>query len=257
MKRILFFLLATPLFALVHEIAHFHEVEDYAQPDTAILLDIDDTLIVPSQMLGNDNWFEHRLKKHHAGSADFNLALERTLAEWLALRHITRMELVESEIPSVLASLQQKGLFLMGLTAQDISLSVRTVLQLLEHRVDLSQTPLFNGDYCFSMKGHTVLHRQGILFTSGNSKGESFFQFCEKVGCLPKRIIAVDDKLSHLHSLEKEAQKRNIEFIGLRYAYSDARKASFSPEIAEYQLTHSTFTHLLSDEEARAALQKN
>ena len=56
-----------------------------------------------------------------------------------------------------------------------------------------------------------------------------------------------------------EAEKRGVEFIGLRYAYSDEKKARFSPEIADIQFTHSSFNKILSDEEAKqickAALQ--
>jgi hypothetical protein len=45
--------------------------------------------------------------------------------------------------------------------------------------------------------------------------------------------------------------------VGLRYGYSDARKAAFCPEIAELQFTHSTFAHLLSDEEALLLMQSS
>lgn len=45
-----------------------------------------------------------------------------------------------------------------------------------------------------------------------------------------------------------------IEFLGLRYAYSDARKAAFCKEIAEIQFTHSSFAHILSDNEGLALL---
>ena len=50
--------------------------------------------------------------------------------------------------------------------------------------------------------------------------------------------------------VEKSTNARNINFTGLRYSYSDQRVASFCREIAEIQWTHSTFDHLLSDEEA-------
>jgi len=48
-----------------------------------------------------------------------------------------------------------------------------------------------------------------------------------------------------------------MKFIGLRYSYSDQRVANFCKEIAEIQWTHSTFDHLLSDEEASALLNLN
>lgn len=250
------FFVTTSLFGVVKEAAHFRDLAEYASADTVILLDIDDTLMAPKQMLGSDTWFEYRLKQYQTEGNDFSPALEKTLAEWEAIRHLSQMQLVEVEIRDVLTSLQERNISMMGLTVQGLALATRTVLQLRDHEIDLSRTSFCNEDCCFPVQGHTVLYRQGILFTSGKSKGESFFQLCERIGQMPKRIVAIDDKLSHLQNIEKEAAKRGVEFVGLRYSYSDERKAAFSSSIAEYQLTHSTLTRLLSDEEAGEAMKK-
>lgn len=257
MIQLVFLLLLTVsrLFPLVLEISNFHQLAEYADPETVFLLDIDDTLIAPTQMLGNDTWFEYRLKQYQERN-DFPLALEKTLAEWEAIRHLSRMELVESETKEIIAWLQTEKIPIMGLTVQGLALATRTVLQLHGQGIDLSLTAPVHEDCCLPVQGHTVLFRQGILFTSGKSKGDSFFKLCEKIGQMPKRIVAVDDKLSHLQNIEKEAAKRGVEFIGLRYGYSDVKKAAFCPAIAEYQLKYSTLTHFVSDEEAKEALKK-
>ena len=65
----------------------------------------------------------------------------------------------------------------------------------------------------------------------------------------------MDDKASHLVAIETEAQKRGIEFVGLRYAYSDIHKAAYRHEVAEFQFKHSSFAKLLSDEEAMAKMK--
>jgi len=81
------------------------------------------------------------------------------------------------------------------------------------------------------------------------------FSLFEKLEYTPKRILFINDKLSHLLSIEETAKERGIEFVGLRYAYSDVRKAAFDEKIAHYQFTYSTFVHLLSDDEARRQLK--
>jgi hypothetical protein len=250
------FLSASSLFGVVQEMAYFRELAGHTASDTVFLLDIDDTLLVPAQMLGSDCWFDHRIKQREADGINFATALDKTLAEWQAVRHLTRMQLIESDIPEIIGSLQKKGVSIMGLTTQQLALSCRTLSQLHDHQVDLSLTSVCNEDLCFSLKEHTMLYRKGILFTSGKSKGEAFFQFCEKIGYFPKRIVLIDDKLSHLESMEKEAMKRGVEFVGLRYGFSDARKTAFSPAIADYQLANSTLMHLLSDQEAEDRMQK-
>jgi hypothetical protein len=241
--------------AVIHEVARFHEVPGHATADTVVLIDIDDTLLVPAQMLGSDVWFAHRLGQHRSNGTDLEVAIEKTLDEWQAVRYLTRVELVEGNVSGIIASLQREGVTVMGLTTQELTLSTRTIAQLREHGMDFSLAPFHDEELCFSVRGRPVLYREGILFTSGQSKGERFFQFCERIGKMPTKIVAVDDKLSHLKSLEKEALLRGVEFIGLRYGFSDAQKMAFSPEVADYQLTHSTLTHLVSDEEAREALE--
>ncbi len=257
MVRVFFILLMgiSSLIAEIKEAARFSDLAGNATPDTVIILDIDDTLMAPAQMLGSDTWFEYRLKSYQGQGNP--LALEKTLAEWEAIRHLSQMSLIEPEISNVLLEMQKKGIEIMGVTVQGLALATRTVLQLGGLQIDLAKTAPHGEDFCFPVNGHTVLYRQGILFTSGKAKGESFFQFCERNGKLPKRVVAIDDKLSHLQSLEKEANKRGVEFIGLRYGFSDARKAAFSPDIAEYQMSHSTITHLLSDNEAAEKMKQS
>jgi hypothetical protein len=251
---VVFCLASISVFSAIFEIAHFNELERYVGSDSMLLLDIDDTLITPKQMLGNDTWFGYRCKKYQDDGCSPSAALEKTLAEFEAIRHLSRMGLVEPHIADVIQSVQKEGCRVMGITIQGLALASRTVLQLSEHEIDLSQTSQFPDDFCFSVQNHAALFRRGIIFTSGKSKGEAFFRFCDILGNLPKKIVAVDDKLTHLQSIEKEAQERGVEFIGLRYKYSDVKKRAFSPQIVDYQLNHSTITHLLSDEEARAAL---
>ncbi|MES2274001.1 MAG: DUF2608 domain-containing protein, partial [Chlamydiota bacterium] len=81
-----------PLFAEIKDVAHFDELISEITPETLILLDIDDTLLVPVQMLGCDEWFQFQLQKHQGTGLSVQDALEKTLAEWEAVRHITQME---------------------------------------------------------------------------------------------------------------------------------------------------------------------
>ncbi len=239
----------------VLETAHFQEIVPHITPDTLILLDIDDTLLIPVQMVGCDEWFNLRWKKHEAAGLTKADALENALAEWESVRHITKMKPVEKGTPALIEELQKKGHKIMGVTNQGLGLATRTVQQLQDHQVDLSRTAPTAEDYYMNLGGHSILFRKGVLFTSGKNKGEAFFKFCDSLGLKPKKIVCIDDKSSHLASIEGEAQKRSIEFVGLRYAHADIHKAAFRPEIADFQFANSTFVKLLSDEEATAKLK--
>lgn len=237
------------------EIAHFQEIVPHITPDTFILLDIDDTLLIPAQMVGCDEWFNLRWKTHESSGLSKADALEKALAEWESVRHITKMKTVEKGTPALIDELQKKGHKIMGVTNQGLGLATRTVQQLQDHQVDLSRTAPTADDYYINLGGHSILFRKGVLFTSGKNKGEAFFKFCDSLGHKPKKIICIDDKASHLTSIEGEAKKRSIEFIGLRYAHADIHKAAFCSEIADFQFANSTFVKLLSDDEARQQLK--
>ncbi len=236
--------------AQIVEMPHFSQVLSYAEPDTLLILDIDDTLLIPTQMLGCDEWFQYRWNEYVRQGLNSKQALEKALSEWEGVRHLTQMEIVEPDSEAIIRDLQEQGHQVIGLTTQGLALATRTYLQLLEKQIDLSLTAPCQEDCYLQAQEHGVLYRKGILFTSGTAKGEALFRFCEKIGFQPKKIVFVNDKASHLADIEGAAEKRGVAFIGLRYSYSDSRKKAFVPEIADYQFRHSSFDRILSDQEA-------
>lgn len=251
-----FIFFTSALSAQIIETKHFHEVEAYAAEETLLILDIDDTLLIPVQMLGCDEWFLSRMNYYKNQGLTSKESLEKSLAEWEAVRHLTKMEIVEKGSEKIVESLQNQGYLVMGLTTQGLALATRTHQQLNENGVDLGQGAPSKQDHYFSIDGHGVLYRNGILFTSGTHKGKALFALLDQIGLAPKCIVFLNDKESHLKSVESAAEERGIAFVGLRYGYSDARKAAFKKEIADYQFSHSTFAHLLSDSEALINLEK-
>jgi hypothetical protein len=241
--------------AKIVETAHFGEIKKHINKDTLVILDIDDTLLIPTQMLGCDEWFVGRLQEREKQGVQKAQGLEETLAEWEAIRHLSKMEIVEAGTEEVVRCMQNEGYTVMGLTTQGLALATRTCLQLKANHIDLLTTAPHKKDECVSVGGHTVLYRNGILFTSGTSKGEALFLLCDKIGYKPKRIVFINDKATHLKDIETVAEKKGVEFIGLRYAYSDARKRAYDPQIANYQFNHSSFAHILTDEEAREQME--
>jgi hypothetical protein len=258
-KIITFFisaLLMVSLEAKIVETAHFSELKNYITKESLIILDIDDTLLIPVQMLGCDEWFTGRLKKFEQEGLSRPCALDKALAEWEAIRHLTKMEIVEPETDSIVRSIQEAGYTVMGLTTQGLALATRTSRQLQDLGIILPRSCLHKNDECVSVYGHTVLYRDGILFTSGTAKGEALFLFLQKIGYSPKRVVFVNDKASHLQDVETSCVKQNVEFIGLRYAYSDARKRAYDPKVAEVQFTRSSFLHILTDAEAKIIMER-
>ena len=248
------FLLISTLSGKIVEFHSFQDLKSHLTPETLVILDVDDTLLIPKQMLGCDEWFCYRLNQRKLAGHSASYALEKTLAEWEGVRHLTQMEIVEPNSQSVIQSLQAEGYCVIGLTTQGLALATRTVQQLKENGVDLSRTAPKDSVY-FTINQHGILFRDGLLFTSGMPKGKALFQLCETLGKKVNRIVFVNDKATHLKEIEESAFANSVEFIGLRYSYSDARKKAFIPEVAECQFNHSSFSEILSDEKAKSILQ--
>lgn len=241
----------------VIETESFAKIINHANLETLVILDIDDTLLIPAQTLGTDVWFVSRLKHHSKAINDPSLALDRALSEWEAIRHITKVKIVEEGTEEIIDRMQKNHIMIMGLTTQGLALATRTVMQLRSLNIDLSKTAPSVQDQYF-INGHQgVLYRQGILFTSGTHKGEALIKFLNTIHYYPKRIVFINDKKTHLQEVEKSSIAQNIDFIGLRYNYSDQRVANFNQEIADIQWSHSSFNHILSDEEAVSLLNHN
>lgn len=260
MKRIwsitcLLFLFVCSLHAKIIETKHFKEILNYVEANTLVLLDIDDTLMIPVQTLGTDVWFQARLK-HYRTTLDSETALDKTLAEWEAIRHLTDMKIVEEGTETIVRKLQRKNTIVMGLTTQGLALTTRTINQLKNLDIDLALTSPSEEDFYFINGREGVLYRKGILFTAGTSKGDALLTLLDKMAYQPKSIVFINDKASHLLDVEASAQSRNIKFTGLRYSYSDERVAQYNPEVAETQWKNSTLGQILSDEEARLKINE-
>lgn len=241
------------LLGKIIETKHFCEINKYVTPKTLVILDIDDTLLIPTQTLGTDVWFLYRVKQYESQGFCYPDALQKTLAEWEAIRHLTNVKLVETGTNEIIQGLQKKNIMVMGLTTQGLALATRTVMQLRSLNIDLSLTAPSKEDHYF-INQHGVLFRQGILFTSGTAKGKALLTFLDKINVHPQHVVFINDKATHLKDVEEAAKANSIDFIGLRYSYSDERIAHFCKEIAEIQWNFSTFSHLISDEEAAQLL---
>ncbi|GAB5410974.1 MAG: DUF2608 domain-containing protein [Chlamydiales bacterium] len=250
-SRFLFFSCTIPflLQGKILEVQNFKELVKHITKETLILLDIDDTLLVPVQMMGSDAWFNHRRRNYEKVGLSSSEALEKALAEWNSVRHVTEMEVVEPGTQEIVQKMQSNGYTVMGLTTQGLALATRTSRQLKDLGINLERTAPSKLGHYLNVHSHGALYREGILFTSGTPKGEALFALCKVIGYTPKEILFINDKLIHLVDVESEAIKNGVKYIGLRYAYSDTRKKAFNPEIADYQFKNSTFDHLLSDRE--------
>ena len=142
---------------------------------------------------------------------------------------------------------------MIGLTKRDPSLSDITWKQISSLNIDFSSTSHVKEDHVFEEAGGT-LYKNGVIFVGqGMNKGPALLAFLKKLNKMPKRIVVIDDKLSHIENIASVVEPLGIDFIGIRYGKADEKVKAFDPKIAKKQLEH--FHRILSDEQAMHLLK--
>ncbi len=248
---VVFCFLACYAQAVIIEADSIHDIRNHIDPETLVIFDIDNTLMEPSQTLGSDQWFYHRIGEHKAKGMDQQSALEKSLSEWMSVQSITKVKVVEEGTVELIKRLQDEGYTVMGLTTRGLGLSTRTIFQLESLHINLSVTAPTHEEVFF-INNHGVLFRGGILFTAGTHKGLALAKFLHLIEKAPENIVFINDKWSNIREVEVICEKYQVPFIGLRYSYVDEKVANFNHEIADVQWEQ--FGQILSDEEAESQL---
>jgi hypothetical protein len=240
------------LSAKIVEVASFNELPGFLEKEMLVVLDIDNTILQTAQLLGSDQWFDHRMKEYQK-SMSVEMAFEKTFAEWLAIESLTKVKLVEDVTGGLIKKLQQEGVTIMALTTRSSDLRFCTFRQFQSLGIDLSVTSPSHGDFFF-LNRQPVLYRKGVLFTDGTNRGEALLKFLRKTHYSPKSILFINDKERQLKEVEEICKKMSIPFVGLRYSYLDRKVKEFDEKIARVQLEQ--IKSILSDEEAKEKLSQ-
>lgn len=234
------------------EISQMKEILPHVDQDTLVVFDIDDTLMVPNQMLGGDCWFRHELKLETEKGFSFEESLAKILPQYMLFQHKTGVKLVEPDIPAIIHHLQSQGIKVMGLTTRSTELAYRTIQQLKTLQIDLGKNAP-EGELSGLKTHYPLYYIEGILFTQVRHKGKVLKELCEYLGYAPKKIIFINDKEKYVLQLEEVFPEIGIPYIGFRYAACDDDYANYDTRIAAVQRKY--FNQILSDEDAATILK--
>jgi hypothetical protein len=246
-------LLSAGLFAAsIQEAESMQKVNGFLKSGDLIILDLDNTLMIPRQQLGSDQWFYHRIDHHLTQGLTRKQALKEALHEWHSVQAITKVLPCEASTADWVRRWQKEGRTVMGLTTRGVGMSQITIDQLTSLNINLDATAPHHGEL-FYLNPWGILFRQGIMFTAGTHKGKALGFLLDELQLNPSRIVFVNDKESHIQQLQETVDARNIPFLGLRYGAVDDWVASFNPAIADVQWEQ--FGHIISDEQAAKLLE--
>lgn len=236
-------------FAKIVDIKHMAEINKYISNDTYVVFDIDNTLVEPTQLLGSDQWFYSRLSELKTKGLDKTAAVEKALNEWIAVQHITKVQLIEKNTAKIIDGLQKRGLFVFCLTTRHREMALCTFGQLKKLGLDFrNSSPTKEKELLIDVDSQ-LHYKDGVIYTSGGHKGAAFIKFMDAIGHKPAKVIFINDNMKPLKEVEEYSEKRGVDFIGLRYGYLDEKVKQFSKETSDVQFKK--FSELISDNDAR------
>lgn len=223
-----------------------------------LVLDLDNTVFREVQTLGTDEWYSHQLHKMISRGMNRNEAARHLESINNAIKTESKMRLMEASLPEVIARLQMKGVFVIGLTARHPALADTTIEHLAELGIHFRRSEFpehgLHIERIPGLEAHAFLWRAGVAFTDGSPKGSVLKALIERAGVWPKKFIAVDDRIHHVHNLveallDLKIPGRVIHYLRVR------EEPPFDPRIADLQFrAFRRLGRLVSDEEARTRL---
>jgi jumonji domain-containing protein 7 len=223
----------------------------HIQSGDLLLLDLDETLISPEPQDASEPWFVRFCGRLVDAGVAEAFAFAAGVELWQALQGVCAVEPVEPGVtPSaVRAAAAIEGVEVVGLTARGPEVAEVTIKQLSACGVydGLFRSDLSLGELSWAeidgrrdsrgMLTTPITHAGGIIFCSGSRKPAGLLAFearlvaCEgrKVAAgregasaaetnSTRRVVLVDDRLSHVQALHEMLGARGRSFLGLHYA---------------------------------------
>lgn len=239
--------------SVILETKNILDVLAYIDNETLFVSDFDNTLIRPTQTLGSDEWSiyyqnllqEKGIEKTEAGrqmSTVFN-----------AIHEISDVKLVCPKISRIFSELKKQNCKMLGLTARNAKILNATLREINSVDINFSSNCPFPDNLELEAPLPYV-YSQGVIFaTIKNRKGDALVNFLNHINFKPKKIIFIDDKLSHVTDVVEATKKEGIKTVGIRYSAADKEALNFNPLIADIQLKYFE-TKIISDKEAELLL---
>jgi len=232
---------------------------DEADLDTLVVFDIDDVLITYKDMVLRPCGAHFcPLSWEGIDPKEIFFLMSIMLSEGQII-------LVDPSIPQLINKLKIRGVRTIAFTAartgkfgvienaEDWRLKVLKRFH-MDFSVSFPQNQIIYFDNAAKNESDYSIFKKGVLFLGEEkiSKGVLLLQFLDKVQWKPKNIVFVDDKMSHLESVETALKATKISFQGYQYKGIEKLSEKLDEKVAEVQFSYLRKNHKwLSDTEAK------
>lgn len=234
---ILFFALFTQLsFAKVteYQVDSFAKINSiYAQaalnPKTTLLVfDIDDTLLTMTQPLGSVGWWDWQaglLKNGNDSSKLFTTDINQLIRIQNILFQLIKMEVTDENALPFIQQTIKDGATIMGLTARGKEHLSATLMQFTDNKLSFKQHSLNLPNFVCPQFKREVIYQEGLMFLSGEDKGQALMCILSSTQQSIQTIIFVDDSAKNTQSVSKSFMNRpDINVINILYTKENAKE---------------------------------
>lgn len=251
-------LLITLLHGEIREITKIDEIFEEVRPDSILLMDIDETLIESSIMLGGKAWRNYAVNLlKTVYSPQKTQRLRDKITYWIAKR--VPCIAVESDAHHFLERMKEKQIFAFGFTARGrkhwntMPCSDGEDLALLHLKQAGFDFEAFSANPLEAFLNHYSFSR-GVFFANLEDKGKLALEIFAQVR--PVHVIFIDDNMDNVCSMERAFTKLNVPAICFYYRHVDLFRC-FDPIVAAIQLEKLYLENLLLSDSEAAQLKQD
>lgn len=206
-----------PVSPNIHFIDHITDIAKYIRADgplTLVCFDVDETLLYPQEPEARDAWFGQQVAKLIKEGKTPDQAVKETVMQQIIAHKKTDVCQADWDQDELVTALKKQGVHVICLTARSIDFVDITYRQLKQVIIDVSQTGIWDRCYILKNLPKTAYYVPGIIFATGNNKGDTLEQFLLQLKYKPTHIIMVDDTRKHIEALDKATKRMGIRYDG-------------------------------------------
>lgn len=228
----------------------------YCHYNSFIVLDLDNTIVEPSQELGSDQWFEKLLDQACKISPGHE-TVELIVKLYHAVQHHTILQPVENKVVFLIKALQDIGIPVIALSSRGTPIITPTLVQLNRLGIHFNrQWGQLTLNFTENGIQSAAIFKSGIIFCNGYDKGKCLNTFFSAIKFYPKNVLMIDDKEKHLRSVEKMINAYSGKFAGVRYGFLDEKVTKINMENADIQLVKMQKQFLEKDKKTLESVNK-
>lgn len=204
-----------------------------------VAFDLDNTLLMPTQLVGSDHWFKEHVNREQIQTGDLELAKLNALKIYQSIQKKTKVKPVEPKTASIIHTLQsqeyteEQDYLIIGLTARNKDALEDTQQQLLSLGIDFNVGQLKG--ICLPCKSNPEmgLFNNGIMFAAFSNKGLAFKGLVEDLQLQVCDAFFIDDNERNVNDFIIHS---GVPSIGIHYTYVNGPMLTVDLTISDIQI---------------------